>query len=671
MAAYEVAHTYTEAEIYDVQYAQINDVVYLAHPNHPPAKLTRFSSNSWTLVDMPFTGGPFYLDNYIVSNGTTSILTSATITPSGTAGSVTLSASDNLFIPSGSTLGHKNTFWKIGNTLTSSTTGLAVQGYVQVTAVTNPSTATATIINTLSTGTDATTVWAQGSWSDVLGWPARVTFYQQRLAFARTAVEPQNVWLSKSFIFEDFNVEGGEDDDSINIQLASSESNEIQWLAPAKSLIAGTYGGEFSIGSGDGSPITPSNVNVVKETSWGSEPVVPQKIGSFLYYVQRFRQKVREFLPDFDTLAGYKSLDKTILSPDISEDGFRDMTYQQNPDTILWGVTTNGTIATMTREVDQKVMAWSKQTTDGNYESIASIPSATEPHDEVWVVVKRTINGETRRFIERFKSPIVPDRQDECWYVHSGLNYSAYTATTTPTATSISISATAGTSVLVTSSDTYFASGDVGQRIRSIDTNGATVGELKITGFTSGTIVVGDVKTNFDASSYASGLWGLSVNTITGFDHLEAETVVVLADGGTALPHKVVSNGTVTLVNDAFVVTAGLPYTQYLKTLPQEKGAKRGTAQGKIQRISEVAFKVNRSHRGFSYGGSDAVLDVVQYRQASTDMGTPELLFTGTIPNLSFNGDYEYGAQVVIQNTDPLPIELLSIVTTLDTNEKT
>lgn len=671
MAAYEVAHTYTEAEIYDVQHAQINDVIYLAHPNHPPAKLTRLASNNWTLVDMPFVGGPFWLDNYTFSNSTTTIYSSATITPSGTAGSVTLTASDNIFIPSGSTLGHKNTFWKIGNTLTSATTGLAVQGYVQITTVTNPSTATATIKQTLSTGTAATTIWAQGSWSDVLGWPARVTFFQQRLAFARTGIEPQNVWLSKSFIFEDFAVEGGEDDDAINLQLASSESNEIQWLAPAKSLIAGTYGGEFSISSGDGSPITPSNTNVTKETSWGSEPVVPQKIGSFLYYVQRFRQKIREFLFDFDTLDGYRASDISILSPDISEDGFRDLTYQQNPDTILWGVTTNGTIATMTREVDQKVQGWSKQTTDGNYESIASIPSATEPHDEVWVVVKRTIDGIDRRFIERFKSPIVPARQDMCWYVHSGLNYNAYTATTTPTATSISLSATSGTSVLVTSSDVYFASGDVGQRIRSIDANGATVGEMKIVGFTSSTIVVGDVKTDFDASSYASGLWGLSVNTLTGFDHLEAETLTVLADGGTALPNKVVTNGTVTLVEDAFVVTAGLPYTQYIKTLPQEKGAQRGTSQGKIQRINEVSFKVNRSHRGFSYGGSDALLDVVQFRQASTDMGTPEQLFTGTIPNLSFSGDYEYGAQVVIQNTDPLPIELLSIMTTLDTNEKT
>jgi len=670
MAAFEVAHTYTEAEIYDVQYAQINDVIYLAHPNHPPAKLTRFASNNWTLVDMPFVGGPFYLDNYIVSSGTTSILTSATITPSGTAGSVTLTASADLFIPSGSTLGHKNTYWKIGNTLTSATTGLAVQGYVQITAITNPSTATATIINTLSTGLNATTVWAQGSWSDVLGWPARVTFFQQRLAFARTTVEPQNVWLSKSFIFEDFAVEGGEDDDSINLQLASSESNEIQWLAPLKNLIAGTYGGEFSIGSGDGSPLTPSNSNVIKETSWGSEPVVPQKIGSFLYYVQRFRQKIRELVFDFDTLNGYKSIDKTILSPDISEDGFRDITYQQNPDTILWGVTTNGTIATMTREVDQQVQGWAKQTTDGNYESIASIPSATEPHDEIWVVVKRTINGLTRRFIERFKSPIVPARQDMCWYVHAGLNYNAYTQTTTPTATTISIAATSGTSVLVTSSDVYFAAGDVGQRIRSIDANGATVGECKIIGFTSSTIVVVDIKTDFDASTYASGLWGLSVNTVSGLDHLEAKEVKILADGGTALPDKTVSNGTITLVHDAFVVTAGLPYTQYIKTLPQDKGSQRGTAQGKTQKISEVAFKLNRSHKGFSFGGSDNTLDIVSYRQASTLMGTPELLFTGVIPNLSFNGDYEYGAQIVIQNTDPLPIELLSIITTLDTNDK-
>jgi hypothetical protein len=658
---YEVAHTYTATEIPQVQYCQLNDIIYLVHSNHRPKKLVRYSATSWALEDFAFIGGPFLDDN----------TTAITLTPSATAGTITVTVSptnSNLFIPSGATIGHLNSYWRINGPITSATTGLSVQGYVKLTAITNSYTATATVMQNLK-ATAATTDWAEGAWSEVNGYPASVTFFQQRLFFARTDQEPQAVWGSKSFVYDDFAVELGNADDAINITLASNESNDIKWLVPTRGLVAGTYGGEYVISSGDNSPLTPSNTNANKETSWGSEPIIPKKIGSYFYYIQRFGQKLRELFYTWDT-DSYKSVDKTILSPHIAgEGGFQDLSYQQNPDTVLWCVCSNGTLATMTREIDQEVQGWARQTTDGIYESIATIPSKDENHDEVWVVVKRTINGAVKRYVERFKSQEVPDRQDKCWYVHSGLSYDAFDATTSPTATSISLSGTAGT-IVVTSSANYFASGDVGQRIRVIDADGATTGELKITGYTSATIVVGTVKTNFASTTASTGYWGLSVQEISGLDHLEGKTVTVLADGGTDKPNKVVSSGTITLAYDYFVVTIGLPYSQKITTLSQEKGSQRGTSQGKIQRINQVGFKVNRSYKGFNVGGTAATVERVSFRDPSTLLGTPELLYTGVMPNISFNGDYAYGAQVVIQNDDPLPIELLNVITSIDTNDK-
>lgn len=227
-----------------------------------------------------------------------------------------------------------------------------------------------------------------------------------------------------------------------------------------------------------------------------------------------------------------------------------------------------------------------------------------------------------------------------------------------------------GDSVVISSSTSYFSAEDVGQRIRAIDADGEIVGEMKIIGYTSATIVIGEVIYPVDETTFAGGSWGLSVSSISGLDHLEGETVTVLADGGTDKPDKVVSNGTITLSYDYFVVNVGLPYTQRIKTLPQEAGSQRGTAQGKIQRINQVGFKVNRSFKGFYCGGADDMLDKVQYRDPSTLMGTPELLYTGVIPNISFRDDYRYGSQVIIENTEPLPIELLSVMTTIDTNDK-
>lgn len=656
---YELAHTYTAEEVKQIQYAQLNDVIYLVHPNHPPRKLTRLASNSWTIADLDFYGGPFLDEN------TGPIAMSASATASGASTTITTSA-PVFTVSSSSTKGHVNTYWKFAGVVTSATTGLDEQGYFKITAVSTTSIATGTVLNALST--NYSTQWAEGSWSDVRGWPARVTFHNQRLFFARTDYQPQNVWGSQPFIYNNFLASASYDDDSLNLALASSEANEIRWLASGKSLLGGTFGGEFSINGGsEGSVITPSNAVASPQTGWGSEAIEPRKVGSFFYYIQRFGKKLREIYYSWD-IDSYKSEDQTILAPHISGGAFLEIDYQQTPDNILWAVCTNGTIATLTREVDQQVRGWARQTTTGTYESIAIIPSASGEYDEVYVVVKRYIDGAWHRYIEVFQDMIVPDRQDLCWYVHSGLQFSAYDLTSTSSST-ISLSGTAGT-ITITCSTSHFSSTDVGQRIRAIDADGTTVGELEITGYTSGTIIIGTVKYAFDATSYAAGLWGLSVEEISGLDHLEAETVVVLADGGTDKPDKVVSNGTISLEYDYFVVTAGLPYYQTVKTLPFEAGSARGTAQGKIQRINEVAFRVNRSHKGFYVGGSDDLLERVQFRQATTLMGTPEALFTGIIPNIPFNGDYERGAQIQIENRDPLPIELLNIMATVTTEEK-
>jgi hypothetical protein len=687
---YEVAHTYTATELFDVQFCQLNDIIYLTHPDHAPQQLTRYASSNWTLSDFAFTGGPYMDDN-------TSTITIRSTLTTGTGATISLSATSSTisFISSGSTLGHKNTYWKIGLPVTNSTTGLSEQGYVKLTAITNPSTATGTIMKNL-VSTASTLVWAEGAWSDVNGWPSCVTFHQQRLIMARTDQEPQKIWASKNFVYTDFAVENALDDNALNLQLASNESNDIKWLASGASLIAGTYGGEYVIKSGDESPLTPANTAVSKETSWGSEPIIPKRIGNFFYYVQRFGRKLRELFYFWDT-DSYKSVDKTILSPHILGTGIKEMSYQQNPDTILWCICSNGTLSTMTREIDQEVQGWSRQITDGLYESIATIPSVDEPHDEVWVIVARTIGGTTKRYIERFKSQEIPDRQDQCFYVHSGLTYDGYLETSlTATASTISLNATAGTNVIVTCNTGYFSAGDIGQRIRAINSDGDILGELKITNYTSSTIVSGIVKYAFSTTAYATGKWGVSVTGLSGLDHLEAKTVSVLADGGTDKPNKVVSNGTITLAYDYFYVSVGLPYDQILYTLPQEAGAQRGTAQGKKQRINEIALKVNKSHKGFYVGGTEADVDEVRYadvlipdvvytgtipnanfvlkrvsfRDPTTLLGTPELLYTGTIPNISFRDDYKYGSQVYIKNSDPLPIELLALITTIDTNEK-
>lgn len=251
-------------------------------------------------------------------------------------------------------------------------------------------------------------------------------------------------------------------------------------------------------------------------------------------------------------------------------------------------------------------------------------------------------------------------------------------------------------SATVTSSGIAFNNFLIGKRLRAIDDDGVIIGEGEITATPSNTSCTLSITYDFDALRYEINHWGASVSSVSGLDHLEAKEISVLADGGTDKPAKTVSAGAITLANDYFVVRAGLPYDQIIKTLPKEAGSARGTSQGKKQKISEVAFKVYRSHKGFYVGGTEDELDVVSYiestteeviytgtipnpdfilervsfRDPATPLGTPEVLYTGVIPNISFRDDYQYGSQIYIKNEDPLPLEFLSIIGTLETFDK-
>ena len=664
---YELAHVYGEDEIWDVQYAQLNDLVWFAHKDHPPQLLTRVASNQWTIADYPFLGGPFKDDN---PDDDITIKCSAN---TGTGRTITLNKTNSTFFftnSSSSTRGDVGVYWKIGGVVTTDTS--ALQGYVEITAWSSDTVAIGDVKSQLSVAANITTsTFALGAWSDMAGWPAKVCFHEGRLFWGRTDTEPDAIWGSHSFIYDEYALDEEEDDEGINIKLASNQSNEIQWLASGKSLLAGTYGGAFVINAGDDSQgITPSNITAKQEVNFGAEDIQPQRIASYFYYIQRFKRKVLELFYLWENNA-FKAVDKTILSPDIAGNGVVDMAYQEIPDTILWCVTSDGTIATMTREVDQEVQGWTIQNTAGRYESVAVMPSQSYKMDEVWVVVQRIINGSTKRFIEHFEDIKLPERQDKMVYLHSSLEFDAYSLTNSSNSNcTISLSATSGSSITLTCSTDYFTASDETLRVRAINSSGATIGELYITSFSTARIVKGDIRYTFSSSSIAAGYWGKSVDAVAGMDHLELETVKVLADGGLDKPDKTVTGGTVELAYNYFIVQCGLPYDQKLQLLPFEAGSQRGTSQGKIQRINQVMFKLNNSYKGFKMGGTEALAERVSFRDPTTELGTPERLLTGVLSNINFRDDYRYGSQIWVTNDEPFPIEILSIMAMLDTHDK-
>ena len=151
----------------------------------------------------------------------------------------------------------------------------------------------------------------------------------------------------------------------------------------------------------------------------------------------------------------------------------------------------------------------------------------------------------------------------------------------------------------------------------------------------------------------------MSVADIAGMEHLEGREVQILADGAVQSP-KTVENGGFTLDLDAFYIIAGLGYQTYIKTMPLEAGSENGTAVGKRKRINELSMRVWRTS-GCRIGYNLENLQRVKYRDPEVPMGLPAPLFTGIIPNNKFNQGWVWEASITVEQSEPLPMNILAI----------
>jgi hypothetical protein len=390
-SAYEISTPYLEAELFELKYAQSADVMYICHPNHAPRKLSRTGHTSWTLTEVEFTNGPF-LDHNI---------TTTTANPSHKSVGQTTTATFS------STTGING-----GAGFTSDDIGRLVHikdGHFEITSITSTTVVVGTVIVDLGISSSATEDFALGAFSDTTGYPTCVTFFEQRLVFAGTKSQPQTIFFSKSGDYE--NMDDGYhetvvDDDAIVYTIASNQVNAIRFMTATRTLIIGTAGGEFTVSGGAAdSAITPTNILIKKQSNHGAANVDAIAAGNATLFLQRAKRKVRELAYNFD-VDGYLAPDMTLLAEHISEGGITQMAYQQEPNSILWMVRNDGQLIGFTYQRDQQVTAWHRHIFGGSFgsgqavcESVAVIPTDDSEY-QVWVIVKRTVDGNTVRYVE-------------------------------------------------------------------------------------------------------------------------------------------------------------------------------------------------------------------------------------------------------------------------------
>ena len=633
---YEISSPYLTAEIFDIKFAQSADVMYVTHPNHKTRKLSRTGHTSWTLTEVDFVNGP-YLDT---NSSTTTITASAHTVGTGR----TFTASANIFV--------------------STDVGRLVRfrdGYAEITGFTSATVVTVEILKDTGSASGSTD-WSLGAFSSTTGHPSCVSFFEQRLVFAATLNNPQTVYFSKSGDYEnmDANIGGTvADDDAIIYTIASNQVNAIRFMAAGRTLIIGTAGGEFTVsGGGDNDAVTPTNILIKKQSNHGAANTDAIAVANATLFLQRAKRKIRELAYNFD-VDGYTAPDLTILAEHITEGGIVEMAYQEEPLAIIWCVRNDGELIALTYQREQEVVAWHRHIFGGAFgsskavcESVAVIPTEDSEY-ELYMIIKRTINGATTRYVE-YLNTFDFDQTDNTSFnfLDSQLNYSGATSTLNG-----DISNSANT-VIVASGTDFTSSGKIKIGGEIITYTGKSTNNL--TGCTRGT-------ESTTAAAHTSGdTVKQVVNSLSGLNHLEGQTVSILADGATH-PDKTVSSNAVTLDRFANSVKIGLGYTSILKTMRIDAGSQNGTSQAKTKRIYEVTARLYESV-GVEVGPDLNNMERVPFRTSANpmDQGIPP--FTGD-KEVEFRGNYDTDGFMIVRQTQPLPLTILSLYPRLVTND--
>lgn len=448
----EVETDYTEADLRELRFEQSADVLYVGHPDYPPSKLTRVTTTEFTFTTINFLPEPTYEPQLVASvNLTLSQVTAGVAT--ATAASAVFLAGDvgrqiryeggravitaytsttkvtvrildeftTANLPSGEwtldgsanagTLTSLNAGprWK-QTTLTSSLAAFRTvdvgktvylhDGSARITAYTSATEVTVQILRGLGDiGTPAAAgTWTVESpaWSAALGYPGVPCLFQGRLWWAGSASFPDYVWGSKSSDYENHG-RGALDNEAIVYQLATTGVNQIRWMKPSsqRGLALGTLAGEITLDGGTEQPLTPSNVQMIERTRYGSSYGPDAlKVENRHIFVQRGGTRCREM--------AYKFQDDDFASPDISilaENLFRDqlveMAYVSTPESLLLALRDDGVLNLCTYEREQGIVAWSyAETADTDiFESVAALPNACGDGDEVWAATKRAVVG--------------------------------------------------------------------------------------------------------------------------------------------------------------------------------------------------------------------------------------------------------------------------------------
>ncbi len=651
---YTLTTPYLAADLALLKFVQSADTMTITHPSYAPANLTRSGHAAWTLAAITYapvqvaptalaSSSPGTTFSYVVTavNDTSGEESLQAATPvASSIQTSTITWTDAAGASNYNVYKQKNGIY-----------GFIGRGGAGITGFTDA---------TILPDTSDTPPQQKNPFDGAAKYPGCSTYHDGRQWYGRSDTNPQTLYASQSANFKNMATsQPTKDSDAITRTIASREVNEIRFLLSLNILLVFTSGGEWKCWAGSQADvITPANCAVKPQGYTGIAQMPPIAAGSSALFVTPSGRRVRDIAYAFSS-DSWEGRDVSILAGHLFEgERLEEWAHARDPDGIVWCVRSDGVLLGFTYLKEHDVYAWSRHVTDGAVESVAAIEENSE--SALYLSIRRSIGGVTRRYVERMASRRFANVQD-AWCVDSGHGYDGWNANTGKTLAISGAAYDAGSTVTLTAAGhTPFAAASVGQKY--ILRAGASQVTVTVTGYVD-TAHVG-ATLDYAAATALQGVglsdWALATATLSGLWHLEGRSLALLADGSVQ-PAATVVNGSVALPRASGRILAGLGYACDLETLDIEQGPP--TLQGRQKVVQEVVIRV-KDTRGLAVGPTPDRLTDIKERDLE-NYGQPTALATGD-ERVLIDPLWNANGRVFIRQAYPLPATVVAVIPRLE-----
>tara|TARA_R100000231_G_scaffold139610_1_gene121604 strand:+ start:2835 stop:5048 length:2214 start_codon:yes stop_codon:yes gene_type:complete len=625
---------WTTAQLFELNFAQFGDTVFLTHRDNPIREIKRTSASSFSVSAFEFEED----DSVTVGgvNKTTQPFykyadTSITLTPAATSGTgVTITASADTFVSN-----HNGTYIRIGGK------------QCKITNYTSATSVDVTILEALAS-TSADLDWEEQLISAVRGYPQAVSFHDNRLWFGGVKSKPSAIIGSEISGYRNFDVGTGLDSQSINVAITSDKVNEVRHLVSSRNLQIFTDAGEYYIPSSDTTAITPSNVSFLRQTPYGCNRANPTPFDGATLFSQKNGKTIREFIFS-DLEQAYKSTSVSVLSSQLI-DAPKQIAMQTGNNEraeqfaffLNSGSTGGGKLAVFHSIRDEKIAGWTMWETKTNDEFFSVIAL----NENLFVVTKRVLPSGTVYLLEKFSDT-------------DSVTLDCSTLTTvyqkgTPL---VNGAGQTGTTVNV---DGFTADPKVNETF-TIAGNATEYEIIAVTNTGSGAYTLA-----LDKTLAATPADNAAITIVNGFSHTvnavyqNTTKVNAVYGNGSLGEYTVDSNNRITLSNSPFPtgVRVGFNFTPIVETMPLDKEVETGPLTGQPRRINKVIIDMSEGLDVKMKTTGDTYYPLV-IQQTNFTVNSDVSATTGR-KEFNFLG-YSKSPTINISQNDPLPLKILGL----------